>query len=78
MNSERLPTLLSLLPEEEQAQGRKLPLYMQLARRIRLSSTDEKTEQVALSIQVYGLQDTEVYLEPRPISKLDLNIDLSE
>ncbi len=79
MNSDGLPTLISLVPEEERDSYLRLPLFIQLARRLQSPVSEEKiTEHLPMAIQDYGLQDTEVYIEPRPISKLDFTNETSE
>jgi|GEM_PF-6585028 len=73
MNSEEPPTLISLLLKEDQSSPLQLPLFIQWAQRINSRPLETRDPgHLLLSIDVYGLNDTAVYIEPRPICKIDL------
>ena len=79
MNYEDSPTLISLLLKEGQRSALQLPLFIQWAQRINSRPMEARDPgHLPLAIDDYGLNDSAVYIEPRPICKVDLLTDAPE
>lgn len=76
MKSNDSPTLVESCPLEELNEYRRLPVYVQLSKRLTIapSRSDANLAQphTQLNIAAYGLKDAAFYIEPMPLSKPDL------